>query len=153
MATRLQTTPIRAITSPLSSRSSPTIPPPSQTYEPFVKSVLRFRLVNRVFLYSAGLSWAHAVIWSLWGQGGFSELGAAGACLLPFQPWTVVAGLATWAFVALPSAVLRKVFLTRTFLRFFQGILLTTLKQHAHHPRLPQVRSKPLFPKPVQRVL
>ncbi|KAF9466851.1 nucleoporin protein Ndc1-Nup [Collybia nuda] len=109
-----QTTPIRAITTPLSSRSSPTIPPPTQFYEPFVKSVLRFRLVNRVFLYSAGLSWAHAVTWSLWGQGGLSELGAIGVCLLPFQPWTVVAALVIWVSAALPSAVLRKVFLTST---------------------------------------
>jgi nucleoporin NDC1 len=112
----IQTTPIRAITTPLSSRSAPTIPPSTQTYEPFVKSVLHFRLVNRVFLYSAGLSWGHAVAWSVWGQGGPSKLGAAGACLLPFQFWTIVAALMTWVFVALPPAILRKVFLTRELL-------------------------------------
>ncbi|RXW17250.1 hypothetical protein EST38_g8607 [Candolleomyces aberdarensis] len=42
-------TPVRAITSTLVNRSSPSLPPASQTYEPLVKSVLRYRL-SRVFV-------------------------------------------------------------------------------------------------------
>lgn len=69
------TTPVRAIPSTLSTRSSPSIPPPGQLYDPTLRAVLRYRLIYNIFLYSALLSWVHAVGWSIWHKGGGLLLG------------------------------------------------------------------------------
>lgn len=104
--------PIRAITSTLSVRSAPSIPPASQTYEPLVKSILRHRQTRRIFLYSAAFSWVQAVIWVTWTLGGLSELGMKGIAFVPFMPFTLLVTLSGWLVGALPVVVLRKLYLT-----------------------------------------
>ncbi|KAG6819110.1 hypothetical protein H0H93_015355, partial [Arthromyces matolae] len=54
-------TPVRAITTTLLTRSTPSIPPPTQKYEPIVKSILKTRLIKKAFLYSAIFSWTYVV--------------------------------------------------------------------------------------------
>ncbi|KAF7324567.1 hypothetical protein MKEN_00498000 [Mycena kentingensis (nom. inval.)] len=87
------TTPIRAITTPLRSPTPAPIPPADQLYEPYAKSVLRRRLTNRVFLYTAVLAVGGAFVWA----GLSSAIGVA---------------VGLWAGGILPVVVLRKAYLT-----------------------------------------
>ncbi|KAF8960800.1 nucleoporin protein Ndc1-Nup [Flammula alnicola] len=105
------TTPLRAITSTISSRSTPSIPPASQAYEPLVKALFRHRL-RFTLLRSAGWSWIIHSIWSWWQVRGTEELGFLGALTLPFTPRILFLAFLSWTLVALPISVLRKVFLT-----------------------------------------
>ncbi|KAG6888247.1 hypothetical protein C0992_009203 [Termitomyces sp. T32_za158] len=106
------TTPVRAITTTLLTKSSPSVPSSSQNYEPIVKSILRTRLVGKVFLYSLISSWIFTSIWSIWNSGGVSHLGLSGALFVSFGPWTLLIALLSWTTAALPAAVLRKVYLS-----------------------------------------
>ncbi|KAI0946721.1 hypothetical protein AcW1_010106 [Taiwanofungus camphoratus] len=111
---RPSSTPIRAITSTLSARSAPSVPPASQTFEPLVKAILRHRLLYKVLLPSFVFSWLLVIIWSIWNQGGPSALGVTGTlahCVLPLT-W-VYTGV-TWICGAVPAMVLRNRFLTVT---------------------------------------
>jgi nucleoporin NDC1 len=101
-------TPVRAIVSKIGSKSSPLIPPASQSYDPLVKSVLRHRL-SHIFLYSALLSWLIGSSWTIWKLGG---VGLSRVVIAPFSPLTLVSSLMTWLSTALPVIVLRKVFFT-----------------------------------------
>jgi len=101
-------TPVRAISSKIGSKSSPLIPPASQSYDPLVKSVLRHRL-SHIFLYSALLSWLIGSSWTIWKSGG---VGLSRVIIAPFLPLTLVSTLMTWLSTALPVVVLRKVFFT-----------------------------------------
>ncbi|EIW56161.1 uncharacterized protein TRAVEDRAFT_172114 [Trametes versicolor FP-101664 SS1] len=100
-------TPITAIRSTLLSRSAPSIPPASQTYEPLVKGVLRHRLY-KIFLHSAIFCWALATIWMTWSASGRSGMGVKASLLLPIRPSTLAFAVATFAAGALPVVVLRK---------------------------------------------
>ncbi|KAF7303892.1 hypothetical protein MIND_00619300 [Mycena indigotica] len=64
-------TPIRAITTPLRSPTPAPIPSSDKLYEPHAKAVLRRRLTNRVFVYTALVSLASGFYWSglEWGVG------------------------------------------------------------------------------------
>ncbi|KAJ2916680.1 hypothetical protein MD484_g3740, partial [Candolleomyces efflorescens] len=106
-------TPVRAITSTLVNRSSPSLPPASQTYEPLVKSVLRYRL-SRVFVQAALLCWAVNTVWAVWHLGGLSELGLGGVLVTPFKFTTLFGGASLWISAVTPIIVLRKLFLTPT---------------------------------------
>lgn len=106
------TTPIRAITSPLSTRSAPSVPVASQIYDPLVKSVLRHRLINNIFLYSALISWLLTSVNVVWSNGGFGVLGFSGVLVTPIRPIVLLVSFADWAVAALPLIVLRKVYLT-----------------------------------------
>ena len=92
--------PVRAITSTLVNRSSPSLPPSTTTYEPAVKSVLRQRL-SRAFLQSALLCWAVSSVWVV-----------GGGWLAPFMPSTLLASALLWISAVVPVTVLRKVYLT-----------------------------------------
>ncbi|KAJ7054224.1 hypothetical protein C8F01DRAFT_1164428 [Mycena amicta] len=86
-------TPIRAITTPLRSPTPAPIPPADKLYEPHAKAVLRRRLTNRVFVYTAVVSAASSCVWV-----GLSR--AAGAAVV------------LWAGGLLPLVILRKTYLT-----------------------------------------
>ncbi|KAG6910335.1 hypothetical protein DXG01_011403 [Tephrocybe rancida] len=108
------TTPVRAITTTLLTRSSPTIPPSNQRFEPIVKAILKTRLVKQVFLYSAIFSWACTSLVAIWSLGGVSDLGISGVLFVPFGPWTLLIALLSWGTAAVPAVVMRKVYLTST---------------------------------------
>ncbi|EFI26696.1 hypothetical protein CC1G_15467 [Coprinopsis cinerea okayama7 len=103
-------TPIRAITSTLINRASPSVPPASQNYEPLVKSVLAYRL-SRLFLQSATVCWATQSVWSIWQSGGIGELGLYGILLVPFRPVTLLGAFLLWIAASVPVVVLRKTFI------------------------------------------
>ncbi|TCD63234.1 hypothetical protein EIP91_005819 [Steccherinum ochraceum] len=107
-------TPIRAITNSLSLRSTPAVPPASQTYEPLVKAVLRHRLVFRIFLFSSLFTWAMVVVYGVWIQGGITRLGAVGTVTSPIRPTALLLSVATWGLGVLPVLVLRKTYLAAT---------------------------------------
>ncbi|KAF8066544.1 nucleoporin protein Ndc1-Nup [Lyophyllum atratum] len=109
-----RTTPTRAITTTLATRSAPFIPPPTTTYEPIVKSILRSRLVFLVFPYSALFCWTCTSLWMIWSLGGTSSLGLSRTLLVPFRPLTMLSALLSWSTAAVPAIVLRKVYLTPT---------------------------------------
>ncbi|KAH9923390.1 nucleoporin protein Ndc1-Nup [Amylocystis lapponica] len=100
-------TPIRAITSTLSARSAPSIPPASQIYQPLVKAVLRHRLLYNTILPSIALSWAVTVVRSISLQGGMPHVGVWGTLQNCVSPLTLLFALATWVFGTLPVIVLR----------------------------------------------
>jgi len=110
-------TPIRAIASTIASRSSPPLPPPSQSYEPLVKALFRYRLRYTLSL-SALVTSFFINAWTVWQLGGTVRTGFWGALYTPLSPPTLLMTFLTWAAVALPITVLRKVFLTgETFTR------------------------------------
>lgn len=114
MSTSAHTTPIRAIQSTLSAKSSLSIPPAPQIYEPLVKSVLRKRLL-RVFLHSAVWTWIITAVWTDWSRGGVHGLGMIGRLWNWVLPSTLLLTLLNWTFGVLPAVVLRKIYLTGEF--------------------------------------
>ena len=105
------TTPIRAITSSLSARSSAPVPAASQTYEPLLRAVLRHRLLYGIFLSSALFDWAQTMLWIGWWRGtGFTQIP-----FLPFLPSTLAFTAFAWALGVVPVVVLRKARLTGEF--------------------------------------
>jgi len=109
------TTPTRAFTSTILSRSSQSVPPASVTFEPLVKSVLRHRLLYNIFAYSFLFSWVQTALWLVWIRGGINALGIGGCLVTPVLPMTVVLACVNWAVAALPVIILRKVELTGGF--------------------------------------
>lgn len=109
-------TPVTAIRTKLVTKSSPSIPPASKTYDPIVKAVLRHRLLSNIFPLSALLAWILASGWAIWARGGFSFAKATETLLVPIQPLTLLATFIFWVVAAVPPIVLRKVFLTREVL-------------------------------------
>lgn len=107
-------TPIRAKASTLVTRSSPSVPPASQSYEPVVKSALRYRL-QRAGAQSAAVCWATQSIWMLWQRGGIHEIGFSGFLVTPFRPMTLLGTLVLWLATFAPIVGLRKLFLTGQF--------------------------------------
>jgi hypothetical protein len=98
-------TPARAIRSQLMTRTSPAVPPPTQNYEPILKSVLRHRLTNNVLLYSAFFAWVVTSTWEIWeGRGTVS--------LVPISFSTLIKTGITWLSTAVPAVVLRKMLLS-----------------------------------------
>ncbi|EGN94543.1 hypothetical protein SERLA73DRAFT_188503 [Serpula lacrymans var. lacrymans S7.3] len=88
------------------SRSSPSIPPAVQAYEPLLKSVLGNRLLYNIFAYSALFSFTLSVLFI---GNGDASLGLL-TRLVRSGTWAVAA--TTWVVGVLPVAVLRKVYLT-----------------------------------------
>ncbi|KAF9077658.1 nucleoporin protein Ndc1-Nup [Rhodocollybia butyracea] len=105
-------TPLRAIPSNLGNRASLSLPPASQTYEPLIKSILRYRLTNRIFAVSAACCWLETILWTIWGMGGRNVAGMKALFVVPFLPSTLLVATATWLAVVLPVIVLRKLHLT-----------------------------------------
>lgn len=106
------TSPTRAIASTLTTRSEPSIPPASRTYEPLVKAVLRHRLLYRLFPHALLFSWALVVAWSTWQQGGMSSLGLRGTILNLVSPSTLSFAVAIWIVGIVPLVILRKAHVT-----------------------------------------
>ncbi|KAF9044200.1 nucleoporin protein Ndc1-Nup [Panaeolus papilionaceus] len=103
-------TPIRAITSKLSTKSSPSIASADQSYEPLLKGLFAHRL-KFVFLRSALVVWVVSVTWACWQSNSDGLMGSIG---IPLKPWTLIYSGLTWFALAVPAIVLRKVFLTDT---------------------------------------
>ncbi|TFK65917.1 hypothetical protein BDN72DRAFT_844963 [Pluteus cervinus] len=114
-ASRLRTsTPVKAITTTLATRSSPPIPPPSERYESIVKSILRHRFISNILLYSWVATWACVFTWTGYMQGGYSKLGLNGILYLPISLWNFWSTLLVWTTGVLPAILLRKALLSAT---------------------------------------
>lgn len=103
---------VRAITSTLSARSSPSVPPASQTYEPLARAVLRRRLLYYILPQSSLTVWASTTFWMTWHAGGISALSLSKLLVIPFLPTTLLVAFLVWAIGVLPIIVLRKSHLT-----------------------------------------
>ncbi|KDR79388.1 hypothetical protein GALMADRAFT_63284 [Galerina marginata CBS 339.88] len=110
-SSRIGTTPVRAITSTIASRSAPSIPPAFHAYEPLVKSLFRHRL-KFILLFSALSTWFINGSWVWWQVGGNQNIGFLATLSFPFSPLILCMSFLNWAAVALPAIVLRKTFLT-----------------------------------------
>lgn len=104
--------PVRAITSTLSTRAAPPVPPASQTYEPLARAVLRRRLLYDILPLSTVPVWISAMFWNAWSVGGVSELGILNLLIMPIRPSTLLMTALLWVFGVLPLIVLRKSQLT-----------------------------------------
>jgi nucleoporin NDC1 len=104
--------PSRAITSTLSARAAPSVPPATQTYEPLARAVLRRRLLYDILPLSILPVWAATIFWKTWSVGGMSALTFLKALIVPFLPSTLLVTIFVWAFGVLPIVVLRKSQLT-----------------------------------------
>ncbi|EJD08511.1 uncharacterized protein FOMMEDRAFT_151374 [Fomitiporia mediterranea MF3/22] len=109
-----QSAPITAISSTLSTRSSPSVPPASQVFEPLVKSILARRFAYYVLSTSAAAAWLLATIWSTWQYGGYNSLGVLGCVVNLLSPLTLFCAVLWWTFASVPIAVLRKIHLRAT---------------------------------------
>ncbi|KXN81967.1 Nucleoporin NDC1, partial [Leucoagaricus sp. SymC.cos] len=105
--------PVRAIPSSLAIKSNPTIPPPTDSYEPLVKAVLRHRLTYNILLQSGLLTWAIVTVTMIWQQNAAS-IGLGHLLVTPFTPLTLLASLIVWLFMALPIVIIRKMLMTST---------------------------------------
>lgn len=94
----------RAITSTLTARMAPTVPPASQTYEPLVRSALRQRLIHNIFAFSAAFTLVVSILF-----GGEDETSAFARLL---SPGTWAMGCLKWFVGVLPVIAMRKVYLT-----------------------------------------
>ncbi|KAF8638636.1 hypothetical protein AX17_002061 [Amanita inopinata Kibby_2008] len=103
-------TPIRAITSSFTSRPAPSVPLPSQAYEPLVKHILQQRLIRNIFFCSGVVCWLQSTLWTIWSHGGIERLGSR-SLVAPFFPCTLVSAGATWLVAALPAVIVRKAYL------------------------------------------
>lgn len=104
--------PVRAITSTLSTRAAPQVPPASQTYEPLARAVLRRRLLYDILPLSVLPVWTSAICWKMWDSGGMSTSGILNTLVVPIHPATLLMTTIVWAFGVLPLIVLRKLQLT-----------------------------------------
>jgi nucleoporin NDC1 len=100
--------PARALASSLSTRASLSIPPASEGYEPIVKRVLRYRLVNYIVPYSLLLSWLLLSSERIWNEAGSFQ----DALLIPLSPLTFLWSISHWIIGALPIIIMRKIYLT-----------------------------------------
>lgn len=104
--------PVRAITSTLSTRVASTVPPASQTYEPLARVVLRRRLLYDILPLSVLPVWTSAICWKMWNSGGMSASGILNTLAIPIHPGTLFMTTIVWVFGVLPLIVLRKSQLT-----------------------------------------
>ena len=105
-------TPIAAISSSLSKRPTPTLPPASQIYEPHVRSILARRLVRRVFTTSVITSWILASLWMAWMKGGVEVIGPLGWIANWLSLSSLLCASLWWLFASVPVAVLRKTYIS-----------------------------------------
>src|SRR6266403_849879 len=103
----LNSPPVRAITSPLSTRTAPPVPPASQTYEPLARAVLRRRLLYDILPLSILPVWTSAICWRMWNASGMSESGILNTLIMPIHPSTLLMTTVVWLFGVLPLIILR----------------------------------------------
>ena len=108
-------TPIRAISSKISSKSTPLLPSPTEVYEPHVKTVFRHRLQTSLSL-SAAYTSAIVNAWTFWQAGGIAKVGLWGVVWLLINPRNICTNIMAWTIMAVPVTVLRKMFLTCTYI-------------------------------------
>ncbi|KAA1477952.1 hypothetical protein DENSPDRAFT_867789 [Dentipellis sp. KUC8613] len=96
----------------LSARITPPVPPASQAYEPLARHVLRHRLQYDILMPSFVFSWIVTTLWVGWMLGGVSAIGISGSLVLPFLPRTIAFASLFWMSNMVPIIVLRKVYLT-----------------------------------------
>ncbi|KZT06676.1 uncharacterized protein LAESUDRAFT_147937 [Laetiporus sulphureus 93-53] len=118
-------TPARAITSILSNRSAPSIPPASQTYEPLVKAVLRQRLLYYILLPAFAYTWLIANMWSVWSQGGMAHIGIWATVVNSVRPLTWIYAMSMWLLGAVPAIILSNRFLSGESKRISECIATT----------------------------
>lgn len=105
-------TPIKAITTVSTIRSTPLIPSASDGYEPIIKSILRQKFLHKVLIRSWLFTWSSTTLWAIWTSGGYKALGVQGILTAVLWPWTLMSALLFWTAGVLPSIVLHKVCLT-----------------------------------------
>lgn len=116
--------PVRAITSTISARASPSVPLASQTYEPLARAVLRRRLLYHILPQSSLTVWASTTFWVTWHAGGVSTLPLSKLLVIPFLPTTILVTFLVWAFGVLPIIVLRKSRLTGEYAKLAFLVLI-----------------------------
>ena len=138
--------PVRAITSTLSARAAPSVPPASQTYEPLARAVLRRRLLYDILPLSIFPVWTSTVLWKTWNVGGMSALGILNTLIMPIHPSTLLMTTLVWVFGVLPLIVLRKSQLTGKSIDRNPRIRSYLLQLFPLHRPLPHNASKSPFP-------
>ncbi len=121
--------PLRAITSTLSARAPPSVPPASQTYEPLARAVLRRRLLYHILPQSSLAVWALTTFWMTSYAGGISTLSLSKLLVIPILPTTLLLTFLVWAFGVLPIIVFRKSHLTGEHATF-TFLVLTSPASH-----------------------
>ena len=104
-------TPIKAITSTLSARAAPAIPPAVQVYDYLPRAALRKKLLNHVFLWSGVFVWIVVSMWSISLRGGFRDLGLLEDVVTCFRLETLGLTLLWWIAGSLPVTVMRQRYL------------------------------------------
>ena len=137
--------PVRAITSTLSARAAPPVPPASQTYEPLARAVLRRRLLYDILPLSTLPVWTSTIFWKMWNVGGLSALGILNSLIMPIHPSTLLMTTLVWGFGVLPLIVLRKSQLTGKSVDRNLWIRSYLPQLFPLHPPLPHNASKLLF--------
>jgi hypothetical protein len=138
--------PVRAITSTLSTRAAPPVPPASQTYEPLARAVLRRRLLYDILPLSIFPVWTSAICWGMWNSGGMSASGILNTLVVPIHPGTLLMTSIVWIFGVLPLIVLRKSQLTGESIHRDLWIQSYLLQLFPHPPPPPPNASRPPFP-------
>ena len=138
--------PVRAITSTLSTRAAPPVPPASQTYEPLARAVLRRRLLYDILPLSILPVWTSAICWKMWSSGGIPASGILNTLVTPIHPGTLLMTTIVWVFGVLPLIVLRKSQLTGESMNRDPWIQSYLLQLFPHPPHLPPNASRPPFP-------
>ena len=115
----LQSTPIKAIPSTLSSKSLPSIPPAAQIYDPLVRNVLSARLTRGIFPRTVVWVWVLTGLGVMWNENGTGT--GSGEKLVdvlakPLGVGAVVVGVVSWVVGALPVLVLCKRYSRRMYL-------------------------------------
>ena len=124
-------TPIRAISSNISTKSTPSLPSPTECYEPHLKTVFRHRLQISLFV-SATYTYAVINVWTLWQAGGIANVGLWGALWLLMNPRTICTTIVAWTVMAVPVTLLRKLFLSCVyrFIYLLWAFNLTFMTDH-----------------------
>ena len=116
----IQSTPIKAIPSTLSSKSLPSIPPAAQIYDPLVRNVLSARLTRGIFPRTVVWVWVLTGLGVMWNENGTgSGERLVDVLAKPLGVGAVVVGVVSWVVGALPVVVLCKSYLSRMSLFLF----------------------------------
>jgi hypothetical protein len=138
--------PVRAITSTLSTRAAPPVPPAYQTYEPLARAVLRRRLLYDILPLSILPVWTSAICWKMWNSGRMSASGILNTLAIPIHPSTLLMTTILWVFGVLPLVILRKSQLTGESINNDLCIQSYVLQLFPLPPLLPPNASRSPFP-------
>jgi nucleoporin NDC1 len=105
----MSTISLRAIPSTIAQKSTPTIPPASQVFEPYAKSVLQKRFSKDVLINAAIIGWLQAIVAVGWSNSGEESFGFTDLITVPISPSVLVVAAGLWAVGSLPVVVSRKI--------------------------------------------